>query len=199
MSESSSAQPVVSNWNIANILTMVRIVMVPFFVWTLFIEGGESIVWRCVALGIFLLAAITDKIDGNLARSRGLITDLGKLLDPIADKALTGAAFISLSILGEVWWWVTIAILGREVIITVMRLVLAKHIVLPASRGGKLKTVLQMIAICAYLLPLFALPAFLGWIAAAILTAALVVTIATGVDYLMAGYRLFRAAKENKI
>lgn len=199
MSESSSAQPAVSNWNIANILTMLRIAMVPFFVWALFVDGGESIAWRFVALGIFLLAAITDKIDGNLARSRGLITDLGKLLDPIADKALTGAAFISLSILGEIWWWVTIAILGREVVITGMRLVLAKYIVLPASRGGKLKTVLQMVAICAYLLPLFALPSFFTWIAAIILAAALVVTIATGVDYLVTGYRLFKAGRENKI
>lgn len=195
MSELSSAQPPVSNWNIANILTIMRIAMVPLFVWVLFLDGGESIAWRLVALAIFLLAAITDRIDGQLARSRGLITDLGKLLDPIADKALTGAAFISLSILGEIWWWVTIAILGRELIITLMRFVLIRFVVLPASRGGKLKTVLQMTAIAGYLLPLFALPAFLGWIAAAILAAALIVTVATGVDYLVTGYRVYRAGR----
>lgn len=195
MSESSSAQPPVSNWNIANILTIMRIAMVPLFVWVLFLDGGESVVWRLVALAIFLLAAITDRIDGQLARSRGLITDLGKLLDPIADKALTGAAFISLSILGEIWWWVTIAILGRELIITLMRFVLIRFVVLPASRGGKLKTVLQMTAIAGYLLPLFALPAFLGWIAAAILAAALIVTVVTGIDYLVTGYRVHRAGR----
>lgn len=192
MSDPTSVQPQVSNWNIANVLTMLRIAMVPIFVWVLFIDHGESIVWRLVALAIFLLAAITDKVDGHLARSRGLITDLGKLLDPIADKALTGAAFISLSILGEIWWWVTIVILGREVLITVMRFVVKRYVVLPASRGGKLKTVLQMVAIAGFLLPLFALPTFLTWIAAAILSAAFVVTVITGLDYLVGGYKVFK-------
>lgn len=195
MGETTATQPPVSNWNIANILTMLRIALVPVFVWVLFQDGGESVVWRLAAVGIFLIAAITDKIDGDLARSRGLVTDLGKILDPIADKALTGAAFISLSILGDIWWWVTIAILGRELIITLMRFIVIRYAVLPASRGGKLKTVLQMMAILGYLLPLFALPAFLSWIAAALLAAALIVTIATGVDYLITGYRVFSEGK----
>ncbi len=199
MSETSSAQSPVSAWNIANILTILRIAMVPVFVWAIFQEDGQSILWRLVAVGIFALAAITDKIDGHLARSRNLVTNLGKILDPIADKFLTGAAFISLSILGELWWWVTIAILGRELIITLMRFVVIRYAVLPASRGGKLKTVLQMLAIGGMLLPLFALPAFLSWIAWALMGAALVVTVATGVDYLATGYRVFtegRAARK---
>lgn len=196
MTESSSAEPKVSNWNIANILTMVRIAMVPVFIWALFQENGDSVVWRIIALAIFLLAAVTDKIDGHLARSRGLITDLGKLLDPIADKALTGAALISLSILGDIWWWVTLVILGREVIVTLMRFVVKRYAVMAASRGGKLKTVLQMMAIAGYLLPLFALPGFLSWIAAALLAAALAVTVLTGIDYLLAGYRVFAAGRK---
>ncbi len=197
MSE-SSVQPQVSNWNIANILTFARIAMVPLFVWALFVDSGESVMWRLVACGIFLVAAITDKVDGHLARSRGLITDLGKLLDPIADKALTGAAFISLSILGDIWWWVTITILGRELIITLMRLVIARYAVLPASRGGKLKTVLQMLALGGFILPLFALPVFLWWSAAALLAAALVVTVVTGVEYLIVGYRVYSQGKRDQ-
>lgn len=191
MSESSSAQNHVSAWNIANILTILRIAMVPIFVWAIFQEDGQSVMWRLVAVGIFALAAITDKIDGHLARSRNLITNLGKILDPIADKFLTGAAFISLSLLGELWWWVTITILGRELIITLMRFIVIRYAVLPASRGGKLKTVLQMLAIGGLLLPLFALPIFLSWIAWALMGAALVVTVVTGVDYLLTGYRVF--------
>lgn len=191
MSESSSAQNHVSAWNIANILTILRIAMVPVFVWAIFQEDGQSVMWRLVAVGIFALAAITDKIDGHLARSRNLITNLGKILDPIADKFLTGAAFISLSLLGELWWWVTITILGRELIITLMRFIVIRYAVLPASRGGKLKTVLQMLAIGGLLLPLFALPIFLSWIAWALMGAALVVTVVTGVDYLLTGYRVF--------
>ena len=191
MSESPTEKTGVSNWNIANVLTVLRILMVPVFVWTLFQDSGESVGWRWAAVAIFALASLTDKIDGNLARSRGLITNLGKILDPIADKFLTGAALISLSVLGEVWWWVTIVILGRELIITAMRFVVIRYAVLPASRGGKLKTVLQMLAIGAFLLPLFVLPGFIHAIAVVLMALALIVTVGSGVDYLFTGYRVF--------
>ena len=198
MSESSPEVPRVSTWNIANILTMIRIAMVPVFVWALFQDGGESVAWRVVALAIFVLAAITDRVDGQLARSRGLITNLGKILDPIADKVLTGAAFISLSILGELWWWVTIVILGREWLITLMRFIVIRYVVLPASRGGKLKTVLQVLAIGAYLLPLFAMPAAFNVIAFVLMAGALLVTVVTGIDYLITGFKVFTAGQKAK-
>ncbi len=172
--------------------------MVPVFVWALFQDSGESVVWRLIALGIFILAAITDKIDGHLARSRGLITNLGKILDPIADKLLTGAAFIGLSMLGDLWWWVTIVILGRELAITVMRFIVIRYAVLPASRGGKLKTVFQMLAIGAFLLPLFAMPIVFTWLAVALMSVAVAFTVITGVDYLAAGWRVFREGKTSR-
>ncbi|XBH22521.1 CDP-diacylglycerol--glycerol-3-phosphate 3-phosphatidyltransferase [Jonesiaceae bacterium BS-20] len=180
-----------SPWNIANILTMIRIAMVPVFVWALLQESGDSVMWRLIALGIFVTAAATDKLDGYLARSRGLITDLGKILDPIADKVLIGAALIGLSILGDLWWWVTIAILGRELIVTLMRFIVIKYVVLPASRGGKVKTVLQVIAISAFLLPLAAMPYAFFVIASVLMGAAVAVTVYTGIEYLFVGYRAF--------
>lgn len=180
-----------SPWNIANILTMIRIAMVPVFVWALLQESGDSVMWRLIALGIFVTAAATDKLDGYLARSRGLITDLGKILDPIADKVLIGAALIGLSILGDLWWWVTIAILGRELIVTLMRFIVIKYVVLPASRGGKVKTVLQVFAISAFLLPLAAMPYAFFVIASVLMGAAVAVTVYTGIEYLFVGYRAF--------
>ena len=103
----------VSNWNLPNALTTLRIILVPFFGWALLVDGGDSVVWRVVAWVIFVLAMITDKVDGDIARSRNLVTDFGKIADPIADKALTGMAFVGLSIVGELWWWVTILVLIR--------------------------------------------------------------------------------------
>lgn len=165
--------------------------MVPVFVWALFQDSGESVTWRLTALGIFLAAAATDKLDGYLARSRGLITDLGKILDPIADKVLIGAALITLSILGDLAWWVTIVILGRELIVTLMRFIVIRYVVLPASRGGKLKTVLQVIAIGAFLLPLAVMPSVFFIIAVVLMGAAVLVTVYTGVEYMYVGYRAF--------
>jgi CDP-diacylglycerol--glycerol-3-phosphate 3-phosphatidyltransferase len=117
-----SADATASNWNVPNALTTLRIVMVPFFAWALLVDGGESVLWRCVAWAIFAVAMITDKIDGDLARKHNLVTNFGKIADPIADKALTGMAFIGLSIIGEIWWWVTIIVLVREWSVTLMRL-----------------------------------------------------------------------------
>lgn len=181
-----------SPWNIANIITMVRIALVPVFGWALMQEGGDDVAWRLVAVVIFGVAAITDRLDGYLARKKNLVTDLGKILDPIADKVLVGTALVLLSVLGELWWWVTIAILARELAITVMRMVILRYVVMPASRGGKLKTVLQSIAIPILLLPLDHLPAAVGWLGAVAMGAALVVTLGTGVDYALQGWRVVR-------
>ena len=143
-----------SNLNVPNALTALRIVMVPFFGWTLLHDGGESITWRIVAFAIFVAAMITDKVDGDLARKHGLVTDFGKIADPIADKAITGMAFIGLSIVGDIWWWVTIVVLLREWSVTLLRLSVLKHVVIAAARSGKLKTTLQAVALSGLALPL---------------------------------------------
>src|SRR5690606_30917009 len=144
-----------SPWNIANLVTMVRIALVPVFAWALLVDDGQSVTWRLVATVIFAVAAVSDQVDGHLARSRGLVTDLGKILDPIADKALVGAALVLLWWpLGELPWWVPAVILVRELGITVMRMGMLRYAVMPASRGGKIKTVLQIAAILLFLLPL---------------------------------------------
>lgn len=188
------ASDVPSPWNAANAVTIARIALVPVFVWTLLMEGGDSVVWRLVATGVFLVAALSDRLDGYLARSRGLVTDLGKLLDPIADKLLIGSALVLLSWLGEVWWWVTIVVLARELVVTLVRMAVLRYAVIPASRGGKLKTVLQSVGITLYLLPLAHLPAWIGVVAGVVLGAAVVVTVVTGVEYVVQAWRLRRDA-----
>ncbi|WP_151081973.1 CDP-diacylglycerol--glycerol-3-phosphate 3-phosphatidyltransferase [Nocardioides cynanchi] len=142
------------NWNLPNVLTGLRIVIVPFFGWALLHDGGDSIVWRTVAAVLFAAAMITDKIDGDIARSRGLVTNFGKIADPIADKALTGMAFVGLSIVGDIWWWVTILVLLREWSVTVLRLSILRRVVVAAAQSGKVKTVLQAVALTALSLPL---------------------------------------------
>ena len=151
--ETSKQAP--SSWNVPNALTVLRILMVPLFLWLLLAQGGQDPVLRLWAFGIFCLAMITDWIDGTVARKYGLITDFGKIADPIADKALMSAAFIGLAIIGGpggLPWWVPVIILVREYGITVMRLIVVKKIVLPASKGGKIKTVLQTVAVGLLLL-----------------------------------------------
>lgn len=173
--------------NIANWLTVGRIVLVPVVVIGL-TAGGTA--WRMVALAAFLVASLTDLLDGRLARSRGLVTDFGKIADPVADKALTGAALISLSVLGDLPWWVTVLIMIRELGVTALRFWVIRRGVIAASRGGKLKTLLQIIAICLYILPWT--PGILRWLAMA---AALIATLVTGVDYLLRALRLRRAVR----
>ena len=195
--DAATPAPHVPLWNIANILTMSRLVMVPVFIWLMFLDGTW---WRSAAFAVFVLAAVTDRIDGELARRRGLVTDFGKIVDPIADKALTGAALVVLSVQGDLWWWVTIAILAREWGITLLRFAVLRYVVMPASKGGKLKTVLQIIAISIYLFPLSVLP-FSGvfvWIAHGVMAAALAVTLWTGVTYILDAVRAVRAGKREK-
>ena len=182
--------------NIANILTGVRLLLVPVFLVVLFVEDGTDTGWRLAATGVFALAAITDRFDGELARSRGLVTAFGTIADPIADKALTGAAFVGLSVLAQVPWWVTIVIMGRELGITVLRFSVLRHGIIPASRGGKAKTLCQAIAIGLYLLPLEMIGAAgavwaVRW---AVLGLAIALTVVTGVDYVLRALRLRAAA-----
>ena len=188
----------VSALNLPNVLTSVRIVLVPFFIWALWESGtfGEdSMQARWIAVAIFAVAMYTDKLDGDIARARGLVTNFGKIADPIADKFLTGAAWITMSLLGEIWWWITIVILLREWGITLMRLVMLRSKVMPASRGGKIKTVLQTVGILALLLPL---APFVGawwlWFGWVIVFAAMLVTLVTGLDYVI---KAIRAPKED--
>ena len=150
-----AAQPdAVGNWNLPNVLTGVRILIVPFFGWALLTHGGDSVLWRCVATVLFIAAMVTDKIDGDIARSRGLVTNFGKIADPIADKAMTGMAFVGLSIVGDVWWWVTVVVLLREWSVTLLRLSILRRVVVAAARSGKVKTVLQAVALAGLCLPL---------------------------------------------
>lgn len=192
-----------SNWNIPNALTTLRIVMVPFFAWALLVDGGESVLWRTVAWAIFVAAMITDKIDGDIARKHNLVTNFGKIADPIADKALTGMAFIGLSMIGEIWWWVTILVLVREWSVTLMRLSVAKHVVLAANQSGKLKTMLQAVSLGMLILPLrevegaLAAPALVvWWVAVLLLAAAVVMTVYSGYEFFRDAFKQRRHHKE---
>ena len=184
--------PVVSPWNLANYLTVLRLLLVPVFVVLLLGREGQDETWRYGAAAVFLLAAWTDRIDGQIARSRGLVTSFGKLVDPIADKALVGSAFVGLSLLGELPWEVTLLVLGRELGVTLLRFVVIRHGVMPASRGGKLKTVLQAVAIVWFVLPLS------GWLAevgVGVMALAVVVTVVTGLDYVARALHLRRTSE----
>jgi CDP-diacylglycerol--glycerol-3-phosphate 3-phosphatidyltransferase len=177
--------------NVANGLTLVRILLVPAFVALLVQNGGHSAGWRIWAFVAFAVACVTDVVDGDLARRRNLVTEIGKIADPIADKALTGAALIGLSSLGDLPWWVTAVVLVRELGITALRFVVIRHGVIPASRGGKLKTLVQNIAIGLYVLPLT------GWTASGrfwILAMALALTVGTGADYVSKAVTLRRTS-----
>jgi CDP-diacylglycerol--glycerol-3-phosphate 3-phosphatidyltransferase len=173
--------------NVANALTVLRICLVPVFVACL-AAGGTG--WRLAALAAFGGASLTDLLDGQLARKRGLVTDFGKIADPIADKALTGAALITLSVIGELPVWVTVLIMVREIGITALRFAVIRRGVIAASQGGKLKTLLQIIAICLYVLPpSFGIPVLIREV---FMGAALVVTLVTGVDYVIRAVRLMQ-------
>jgi CDP-diacylglycerol---glycerol-3-phosphate 3-phosphatidyltransferase len=172
--------------NAANALTVLRLALVPIFVACL-LAGSPG--WRVVAFIAFGVASVTDLLDGRIARSRGLITDFGKIADPIADKALTGSALVTLSALGELPWWVTAVILTREICVTLLRFWVIRRGVIAASRGGKLKTLLQVVAIALYVLPL---PAALNVVREAVMAAAVVVTVITGIDYGVRAVRLHR-------
>ena len=183
-----------SNWNVPNILTVVRIILVPIYVVLMFL-GPEEFSWRLAATIVFTAAMLTDLADGHIARKYNLITDFGKLWDPIADKALTGAAFVTLSILGDLPWVFTVIILVREWGITWVREVLKKYgTVMAANKGGKAKTVTQTLALILFNLNLDFLPGPLQVLAWVLMWAALILTVITGIDYLRHAWKIRRDA-----
>ena len=199
---SQAPEPAPSNWNLPNALTTLRILMVPFFGWALLVDGGDSILWRTVAWAVFATAMVTDKVDGDIARSRNLVTDFGKIADPIADKALTGMAFVGLSLVGDLWWWVTLLVLLREWGITLLRLWVIRHGVMAAGRGGKAKTVLQTFALGLLILPVRIVQEDWGVVgdvlwgtAVLLMVAAVTVTLVTGLDYVVKALAVRRGGR----
>lgn len=173
--------------NLPNALTTLRLLLVPLFGWLLLREDGTDAASRVGAVVVFIGAMVTDWADGRIARDRGLVTSFGKIVDPIADKALIGMAFVGLSLLGQVPWWVTIVILAREIGVTLLRFAVIRHGVMPAGRGGKTKTALQTVTLVLLMLPL---PDSWSWFTTLLLGASVLVTVATGLDYLVSAIRL---------
>ncbi|QGH69865.1 CDP-diacylglycerol--glycerol-3-phosphate 3-phosphatidyltransferase [Pseudactinotalea sp. HY158] len=185
-------------WNLPNILTLARVALVPVFI-VLLVQ--QTIAARLWAFGVFVLASLTDRYDGHLARKYNKVTAFGTLADTIADKFLTGAAFILLSWLDAIPWWVTIVILVREVGITLLKLLMVSHEVISASAGGRLKMVLQIAGICVLLVPWADLVgARIGdWIVLLgqiVIYLALVLTVLTGIDYLVKARRTTRGIRD---
>ncbi|MEI9907499.1 MAG: CDP-diacylglycerol--glycerol-3-phosphate 3-phosphatidyltransferase [Actinomycetota bacterium] len=170
-----------SEINLPNAITVSRILALPICAYALFKNGGDDSTWRIISWCLFFVVGMTDMLDGKLARSRNTVTELGKLLDPIADKALIGTALVSLSILGDLPWWITIVILFREIGITIFRFSVLKHGVIPANRGGKIKTMVQNFAAGFYVLPL---SASLYWFRNSFMALAIVLTVVTGLWYI---------------
>jgi CDP-diacylglycerol--glycerol-3-phosphate 3-phosphatidyltransferase len=166
--------------NLPNSLTVLRLLSLPFCAYALFKNGGNDSTWRIIAWCGFFFVGLTDLMDGKLARSRNQVTSFGTFLDPVADKAAIGTAMVGLSIQGRLWWWVTIVILFREIAVTVLRLVVIRGGVIPASKGGKLKTLMQGFGIGFYVLPL---PHWLEWPRNIFMAATVLITLVTGYDY----------------
>jgi len=178
-----------------NAITIVRILCAPVFLWLLLADAGQDGALRWIAAVLFIVAIATDGIDGHIARANDIVTDLGKLLDPIADKVLTGCAFVGLSILGELPWWVTVIVLIREIGITVYRFVVVSDHVLAAAWMGKLKTVAQAVALSLALLPFETLLGpWVGWVNTVTMWIAVILTIASGIDYIVSEVRARRTA-----
>ena len=189
-SQTPPTVPRVGVVNLANLLTVLRLLLVPVFLFFLFVGDGHQPGSRVAAFAVFGVAVITDRLDGWLARTYGMVTEFGKLADPIADKLLIGAALIGLSMLGDLPWWVTVVILAREIGITVLRFAVLNRGVIPASRGGKLKTLVQAIAIGLFILPLNSWSVPWLTVAWAVMAAAIVLTVVTGLDYLYEALRV---------
>ncbi|CAJ1506024.1 CDP-diacylglycerol--glycerol-3-phosphate 3-phosphatidyltransferase [[Mycobacterium] burgundiense] len=180
--------------NAANLLTALRLVLVPVFLLVLFAGDGHEFANRIAAFAIFTVAVITDRLDGQLARKYNMVTEFGMLADPIADKLLIGSALIGLSMLGDLPWWVTVVILVREIGITVLRFAVLRRGVIPASRGGKLKALVQAVGIGLFVLPLDAWPTVWHTTASVVMGLAILLTVWTGIDYLVSAIRDFRRA-----
>lgn len=191
-SDSAAVSGRIPLYNPANLLTALRLVLIPVFALFVILSELTHPGWRVAAFFTFGVASATDLIDGWIARRFGLVTSFGKVADPIADKALTGTALILLSWYDAVPWWVTVVILGRELGVTALRFWVIRYGVIPASRGGKAKTFLQILAIGWYLWPL---PEPLAGVAPWIMAAAVAVTVVTGLDYALQALRLRRSAR----
>lgn len=205
MTEPRRATDKPSNWNVPNVLTVIRIFLVPVYVVLLFM-APEDFGWRLAATVVFVVAMLTDLADGYIARSRNLVTDFGKLWDPVADKALTGAAFVSLSIFywpldiaGGLPWYFTIIILVREWGITWVRAVIAKYGIMAANKGGKAKTLTQTLALILFSLGLQFLPGWLETVAWVLMWAALILTVVTGFDYLWSAWKIRREGRAGQV
>ena len=185
-----------SKANIANLVTVARILLAPLFVWMLLADAGQLGALRYAAAILFVVSIASDSLDGYLARSRNLVTDLGKILDPIADKVLIGGALVALSILGELWWWVTIVILVREFGITIFRFIALRDRVIPATWSGKIKTIVQAIGLSLMLFPFWlALGDWYRWAGWAVVGLALVLTVYSGLDFLYKAWKLRPGAR----
>lgn len=170
------------NFNLPNVLTSLRILFIPLFAFLVIRGGDEHLGWMWAAFGLFVALMITDKLDGDIARARDLVTDFGKIADPIADKALMTTALVCLNVIGVLPVWVTVVIVIREFGITLWRMaMLRRGKVMPASKGGKLKTALQTLAVGLYLCPL---PDWMETPTFVVMLAAVAVTVFTGVQYL---------------
>ena len=178
-------------WNLPNAITMARILAVPFFIWSLVSVSNDESPLRWFSVLIFIVIMASDGVDGAIARKRGIVTDLGKLLDPIADKALLGGALVTLSVLGEIAWWVTIVILVRELGITVYRLVVVNQKVIAASSGGKMKTIFQGVMVGFVVSPLTASFPY-DWyflFEDGLVLVSVVLTVYSGLQYVVAAVR----------
>ena len=191
MTDVLKSSPTNNPWNLPNAITMARILAVPFFIWSLVSVSDNESPYRWFSVLIFIVIMASDGIDGAIARKKGLVTNLGKLLDPIADKALLGGALVTLSILGEVSWWVTVIILVRELGITVYRLVVVNQKVIAASSGGKLKTIFQGVMVGFVVSPLTAWFPY-DWyriFEGSLVAISVVLTVYSGLQYVVAAIR----------
>jgi CDP-diacylglycerol---glycerol-3-phosphate 3-phosphatidyltransferase len=190
------------NLNAANALTATRACLVPLLGVLLLSDDGNDNAYRIWAFVVFFVAMVTDRVDGVVARRHNQVTDAGKIMDPIADKALTGMALVGLSVVGDLWWWVTIVVLGREIAVTCLRFSVLRYGVMAANRGGKVKTVLQALALMGLILPfrhlggsLHSVGLALWWAAVVTMSLAVIVTVVTGVDYIRAAVEVRRAGR----
>ena len=178
--------------HLPNALTVLRLVFVPLFVWFLLADGGTDVWWRLAASAVFLAASITDRYDGHLARRWNRVTDFGKIADPIADKALIGGALVVLSLQDRLPWWITVVILARELGVTLLRFMVIRRGVIPAAKGGKIKTVVQSVAVGLYVLPL---PSVLDPLCLVVMLAAVVLTLWSAWGYVVAAAGLLRGGR----
>ena len=164
----------------ASKITLIRVVFIPLYMFFMHMSGGEANTWMWLALGVFILASITDYIDGYIARKYHLVTNFGKFMDPLADKLLVSSALICMIELGMLPAWIVIIIISREFIITGFRLIAAEGgLVIAASWWGKIKTVTQMLMI---ILVMLGINDIIGTI---LIILATVFTVVSGVDYIM--------------